>query len=151
MAVKKKSSGGDVRDSAHKIWLAGLGALSTVEEEGEKLFKTLVNKGEKYESPIKKPVGSVRKGVKKARARAGKTFESFEGALDERVSSVLNRLGVPSRDEIAELTRRVERLARAVEKKGTRKTATSGKKKTAGKKKTSGKKKTASRATKRAG
>ncbi|MEM1182666.1 MAG: phasin family protein, partial [Acidobacteriota bacterium] len=38
-----------------------------------------------------------------------------EERLDDAVGNALNRLGVPSRDEIATLTRRVEDLTRVVE------------------------------------
>jgi len=33
------------RESAHRLWLAGLGALAVVGEEGDRLFKQLVRKG----------------------------------------------------------------------------------------------------------
>ncbi|MGB5658402.1 MAG: phasin family protein, partial [Thermoanaerobaculia bacterium] len=36
----------EVVQSAQKIWLAGIGALATAEEEGSKLFNSLVKKGE---------------------------------------------------------------------------------------------------------
>jgi len=32
------------------VWLAGLGALATVESEGNKLFRWLVERGEKFET-----------------------------------------------------------------------------------------------------
>ena len=34
-----------VRDSAQQIWLAGLGAFSKAQEEGGKVFETLVKEG----------------------------------------------------------------------------------------------------------
>jgi len=127
MAKRKVETQHELWDSAHRIWLAGLGALSTAEEEGEKLFKTLVSRGEKYEHRVKQPVKTVRGKVSKARARAGKTLEEMESVFDRQMTSVLSRLGVPTRDEISKLTRKVERLTRAVDNKRTRKT--SGRKK----------------------
>ena len=51
MATKKKESVPDeFRKSAHRIWLAGLGALSAAEEEGSKLFHMLVDRGTEYEA-----------------------------------------------------------------------------------------------------
>jgi poly(hydroxyalkanoate) granule-associated protein len=39
-----------LRKSAHDIWLAGLGALTLAEEEGGKLFRTLVKRGAALEA-----------------------------------------------------------------------------------------------------
>ena len=46
MAKKKaKELQNELTDSAHKIWLAGLGAFAAAEEGGSKLFKSLVEAG----------------------------------------------------------------------------------------------------------
>ena len=117
--AKKKSKQGELRESAQKIWLAGLGALATAEQEGGKLFKTLVVKGEKHQKTLKKPVDraakKVRGTVKDVRGRAGKTIKKVEDVFDHQVTSALHRLGVPTRKEIADLTRRVETLTRRLE------------------------------------
>jgi len=34
----EKNTQDDLKDSVHRIWLAGLGALAAAEEEGSKLF-----------------------------------------------------------------------------------------------------------------
>ena len=109
----------DVRESAQKIWLAGLGALSVAEEEGSKLFRNLVEKGKGWEGKGKEAVqdvkGDVEEAVDRAKGRAENVWDRVEERLDDAVGSALNRLGVPSRDEIATLTRRVEDLTRVVE------------------------------------
>jgi len=43
----------NIRESANRIWLAGLGALSKTQEEGEKLFQSMVKEGEKVEKRAK--------------------------------------------------------------------------------------------------
>ena len=35
-----------IRESANQIWLAGLGAFSKAQQEGTKMFETLVEEGE---------------------------------------------------------------------------------------------------------
>ena len=48
MSADKKSAShlsGAVKDSAQQIWLAGLGAFSKAQEEGSKVFETLVKEG----------------------------------------------------------------------------------------------------------
>ena len=118
----------DLRDNAHKIWLAGLGALQAAEEEGSKLFKTLVERGESFQNRGRERYDEVKDKVEdaagQARDKAGTTWEKVEHGLDDGVTSALRRLGVPSRDEIQTLTQRVEELTAVVEKlKPAKKTA----------------------------
>jgi poly(hydroxyalkanoate) granule-associated protein len=40
----------EIKDSVHRIWLAGLGALAAAEEEGGKIFSRLVERGRDVES-----------------------------------------------------------------------------------------------------
>ena len=143
---KRKATQSELTESAQKIWFAGLGALAAAEEEGGKLFRSLVSRGEAYGTPLADPMAAAGRKVKgtvsQARKRAGETLDSIESTIDESVGLALHRIGVPTRSEIAALTRRVEALTRAVEgkKKPTRKKV--AKKKVA-------KKKAASRATKK--
>ena len=142
--AKKKAAKTDLAESAHRIWLAGLGALATAEEEGSKLFAALVKRGKQYESTVKKPVDQattrVKKKVKEVRGRAGKTVKQIEKAFDEQVDAALHRVGVPTRKEIAALNRKVQRLTEAIEGES-RKTT----KKKSARKKTTARKKTAAK------
>ena len=110
----------EIRESAHKIWLAGLGALNTAEEEGSKLFKNLVERGKRYEAKGRETVDEVKDdlegAVDKARGRAESAWDRFEERSDEWMAKTLERFGVPTREEIATLTRRVEELTTVVEK-----------------------------------
>jgi poly(hydroxyalkanoate) granule-associated protein len=42
-----------IRESANQIWLAGLGAFSKAQQEGTKMFETLVEEGEKVQERTK--------------------------------------------------------------------------------------------------
>ena len=137
--AKKKAKKGQLRESAEQIWLAGLGALATAEQEGGKAFKSLVKKGERYQKKsIDKPVGKAKKKVegtvKDVRGRAGKTWQKVEDAFDHQVTAALHRLGVPTRTEIADLTQRVETLTRRLEGSPETPKKATAKKKTASKK-----------------
>lgn len=109
----------DLKESAQKIWLAGLGALSVAEEEGGKLFRTLVEKGEKYEVPGKGEARKVRErvdeGIDSARETVSDVWSKVEQEFDERLRDGLGRLGVPSKAEIETLTLRVEKLTKSIE------------------------------------
>jgi poly(hydroxyalkanoate) granule-associated protein len=106
----------DMRDSAHKIWLAGLGALAKAEEEGTKVFNTLVEAGEEVEARGKKSFKLVKGKVTEAREAAGDRIDKLGDTFDTSVAGALQRLGVPSRDEIQRLTKRVEELTAKVDK-----------------------------------
>jgi len=111
MASDKKSRKvqDDIKESAQKIWLAGLGALAVAEEEGAKMFDTLVERGRDWE-------GRGKERMDKARSRVEHAVDDVEGRIDERVSSALHRFGVPTRDEIRDLTRKVEQLNAKIER-----------------------------------
>jgi poly(hydroxyalkanoate) granule-associated protein len=129
MATKKTTAknefGEELRESAHKIWLAGLGAMTVAEEEGSKLFKTLVEKGETFESRgrerVEKVKASVEDAAKTTKERLGDAWSSFETTFDEKVATAVHKLGVPTREEIHTLTKRVEELTAAVDSLRTKK------------------------------
>ncbi|HEV3458020.1 MAG TPA: phasin family protein [Thermoanaerobaculia bacterium] len=123
MTTKTKSNEStiqdDVKETAHRIWLAGLGALAAAEEEGTKLFSRLVDRGRDVESrgkvEVDKVVDQATKVVDKAKSKAGSTWEDLGSKVDETITSALHRLGVPTREEIRNLTQRVEELNSKVE------------------------------------
>lgn len=106
------------RQSVEQVWLAGLGALAVAENEGSRLFRNLVKKGETFDKQsrarLQKAVDRTLERVTDARTA---TVGRIEDRFDDGVSAVLGRLGVPTKRDIAALTRRVETLTHAVEKK----------------------------------
>ncbi len=113
---KDKDAQGELRESAHKIWLAGLGALAVAGEEGRNLFRTLVERGEEFEGRGRVQVDKVKGKVKDARSNVEMAFEKAQEGFDEKVAGALHRMGVPTRGEIAKLTKRVEDLTKSIEK-----------------------------------
>lgn len=155
--AKKQNTKVEFADSAHKVWLAGLGALATAGAEGEKLFDALVQRGEKLEKQVNLPVGQasarVLETVEQARARASDTLDSISNTIDDTVALALRRLGVPTKAEIKSLAQRVEKLTRAVEagakpRRAARKTTRKSTARGASSRKTAGRKTTARRAPK---
>ena len=105
----------EIRESAHKIWLAGLGALAAAEEEGTRVFNSLVEKGENYESRGKEELAKVKDKVEGAFGKAESSWDKLGDAFDDKVAAAVKKLGVPSRDEITTLTKRVEELTLKVD------------------------------------
>jgi poly(hydroxyalkanoate) granule-associated protein len=106
-----------IRKSAHEIWLAGLGALTLAEEEGSKIFKTLVKRGAGMEATNKARLEKLIAKVKPMREDAGARLQKVGVGMDNSMAAVLHRLGVPTRREIQGLTKRVEELTHSLERK----------------------------------
>lgn len=123
--VKKVKGGADsqwtqsVRESAHLIWLAGLGAFAKVSGEGGKLFDSLVEEGEKIEERNRRTVDAQLETIwdeaEKTRVKAADAWDKVEQLFEDRLLRVLGRLGVPGRDDLNELTQRIDALQRHVD------------------------------------
>jgi poly(hydroxyalkanoate) granule-associated protein len=105
-------------ESAQQIWLAGVGAFGRAQVEGTKLFESLVKEGLNVEQNARKFADRhadgmrdvVENRVAQARERATDTWDRLEKVFEDRVQHALNRLGVPGRDDLADLSERVEAL-----------------------------------------
>ncbi|HKI02575.1 MAG TPA: phasin family protein [Thermoanaerobaculia bacterium] len=117
--TQEKNVQEDLKDAAHRIWLAGLGALAAAEEEGSRLFSRLVDRGRDVESKGKVEVDRVKADFEKVKTKAETAAENLGdklgGKFEETLTSTLHRLGVPTRDEIRSLTQRVEELNAKIE------------------------------------
>lgn len=115
----KKDIQHELSDRAREVWLAGLGALATVEEEGSKFYNNLVKKGEDFENKGKETFDSVLDSVsdnyKKVEKQFSDAFNKAEDTFEENVAKVVKGLGVPTQDEVSTLTKKVEKLTRKVE------------------------------------
>lgn len=109
----------EVTGRAREIWLAGLGALQRLEEEGDKVFETLVERGKSYEDKrrdqIEGATDTLRKQQKEftedVTQRLDDATKSVEKAVSDTLSGTLGRIGVPTRDEVRGLSRRVGKLS----------------------------------------
>lgn len=111
-------SGGtrDLRKYTHQIWLAGLGAFARAEEEGSKLFDSLVDIGHDLESKTRDISETRVEEIKeRVRSRTGETMGKMEKAFDERLNKALSKLGIPNKREVEALQRRVQELTAALE------------------------------------
>ncbi|HEY8025471.1 MAG TPA: phasin family protein [Burkholderiaceae bacterium] len=121
-----------VRTSAQQIWQAGLGAFAKAQEEGGKVFAKLVKEGTDLqkrtqklaENKVSGVTDTVTKMADNVSKQASGSWDKLEQVFEERVSRSLQSLGVPTKKDIAALTKQVEELSKAV-------TALSGKKPTA--------------------
>lgn len=108
-----KSDGKKAR--ARDVWLAGLGALSVMEEEGTRVFKNLVEKGVAFEKERKERAGDLMDEISESYSKAGeqvqKRFGKTGKTVEEKIRASLSKMGIPTRSDIHELGQRVDRLA----------------------------------------
>ena len=110
----------ELSDRGRDVWLAGLGALATVEEEGSKLYKRLIERGKAYENTstkqIKQLSDRMNEEKEKAVDRAEKTASSAQSAVSETIDKALERFGVPTQKEVNDLSKKVDKLSAQIEK-----------------------------------
>ncbi len=106
-------------NGAHQIWLAGLGAFAAAQAEGGKVFKSLVKEGASVEA---KGFKIANDGIEKTIATGSEVFAKVRGAFETKVAQPVNqtvgkglsRFGLPARNDLVELTQRVEALSQQV-------------------------------------
>ena len=106
--------GAALRDSAQKIWLAGLGAYERAKAEGPRMFDTLVEQGKTLRGRAAEAADQALKSVREQAGEAQGKWDKLEQVFEDRVSRSLNRLGVLTSKEVGDLTRQVEELNRQV-------------------------------------
>ncbi|TWI11645.1 phasin family protein [Aerolutibacter ruishenii] len=113
-------------ESAQQIWLAGMGAFGRAQSEGTRLFESLVKEGLNLEQTARKLAGGQADAVRgamenkvgHARERAADTWDRLEKVFEDRVQRAMNKLGVPGRDDLNELSRRVDQLTAQLRQPG---------------------------------
>ena len=118
-----------VKESAQQIWLAGLGAFAKAQQEGGKVFETLVNDGltmqrkaqttaeEKIAEATQKMTTMASQLSAQASQLGGKasgSWDRLETIFEDRVAKALTRLGLPTAAELQALAQRVEALEQAL-------------------------------------
>ncbi len=116
ISSKYKALQDNVTHSAYKIWLAGLGAVAYAQENGEKLFTDLVKRGREMEAHAKLTPPDMTTSLRDATGKAKSAWDQINKGVDEQMTAALHRIGVPTRQEIATLSKRVELLTASVEK-----------------------------------
>jgi poly(hydroxyalkanoate) granule-associated protein len=117
-----------VKESAQQIWLAGLGAFAKAQQEGGKVFETLVKEGVAIQR--KTQVVAEEKMAQASTRMAGVAadlsskatgqWDKLEGIFEERVAKALKKLGVPTAAEFEALSSRIDELNRNLAKAGAR-------------------------------
>ena len=122
MAKRRKSSDDSAagrasqagRDSAQKIWLAGLGAFERAKSEGPKMFEALVEQGRSLGVKAREGADQAMRAMREGAASGGARWDKLEQVFEDRVAKSLGRLGVITGREVDQLSRQVQELNESV-------------------------------------
>lgn len=141
MNEKKEAFADVVLESGRTAWLAGLGTVVTIEEGAERLlhntrkelkenvtriadeaqdrFQHLVERGRAYqeERTTRKMemVDAMEEGTEAVESMVVRVTHRTQTAIRSTVENLLQRLNVPTRDEIRALTEQIDRLQTEIE------------------------------------
>jgi poly(hydroxyalkanoate) granule-associated protein len=107
-----------VQETAHKLVLAGIGAMAMTQEALADLFVRLVEAGEQVEQEsrrlLRARMQTRRRQVRKVLDRRNEAAETAEAELQTQVEVALGRLNVPTKGDVealgAQVTELVEKL-----------------------------------------
>lgn len=162
---KSKERVSEFTAQLENVFLAGLGAMSNAQKMGSDTFETLVRDGKEFRKEASKKTDSLIEDVQSAihdmsedaqeraeglldRVRDSSKVSRVQSAFDKRVADTMDRLNVPSKNDVDKINRKLNKILRILEEQGK---AAAAKKKTATRRKTSAKpaasKKTAAKKT----
>lgn len=105
----------DVTTAGRQLWFAGLGAVGMAGTTSTTLFDMLVEEGKKYQH-------REMKRVDKAMDKVVDSFDDVQKRLEHNVQTTtkaaLNKLGMPTRKDVADLSRRVDLLTAKLQQTG---------------------------------
>ena len=114
------------KTTAEQILSAGKAAVDKAQEavekaqkESDKLIKSLTKESDKVREQTQKlaeeAVDEMKEKVEEVKTMATDTLENLEKIFEDRVSRVLNRLGVPTSSDFKDIARRIEELNASVQ------------------------------------
>jgi len=103
-----------IRDSASRIWLAGIGAFAAAQNQGSGVFESLVEEGGRVQKQIRNAAEDTYSGVVTKASQAWDQLSPGQlGRLfEDSVARALHALSIPTREEVEKLSHRVADLTK---------------------------------------
>jgi poly(hydroxyalkanoate) granule-associated protein len=122
----------DIAEQFEHVFMAGLGALSDAQKKGAKTFDSLVKEGEKFrrkttsktESLIDDVQDAIRDMADDAQSKATglidqvrdkSRLDKLQSAFDTRVADAMDRLNVPSKNDIDAIHKKLDKIIRLLQ------------------------------------
>ncbi len=102
----------DVTEAGRSIWLAGLGVVAQAGEEGREVFDDLVKRGKKAEH---RQFQAIDRTVARTSETMKDWSERLQEGLEDGMRGVLQRVGLPTRQDLSRLSTRLDALTRKVD------------------------------------
>jgi poly(hydroxyalkanoate) granule-associated protein len=134
---KAKQRVSDFTEQLDNVFLAGLGAFANAQKMGSETFESLVKDGEKFRKEASKKteklIDEVQDSVREMRGDAEEKAEGLldrvrdrskltklQSAFDRRVADAMDRLNVPSKNDIDKINKKLDKILKAIEPKATK-------------------------------
>jgi poly(hydroxyalkanoate) granule-associated protein len=128
---KAKQRVNEFTEQLDNVFLAGLGAFANAQKMGTETFETLVKDGEKFRKEASKKteklIDDVQDSVREMREDAESRAEGLldrvpkltklQSAFDKRVADAMDRLYVPSKNDIDKINKKLDKVLKAIEPK----------------------------------
>ena len=99
-------------EGIRRVLLAGVGAVSAAQDEAEKFVHKLVEKGEIAEKDGRALLNDLAENRKQ---RAQDSSKRVSDELEKRMESLLNRMNIPTKSDIEQLSNKVAELTKKIE------------------------------------
>jgi poly(hydroxyalkanoate) granule-associated protein len=99
-------------EGIRRVLLAGVGAVSVAQGEAEKFVNKLVEKGEIAEKDGRSLLNELAENRKNRAQESGKRVSD---ELEKRMESLLNRMNIPTKTDIEQLSNKVAELTKKID------------------------------------
>jgi poly(hydroxyalkanoate) granule-associated protein len=104
-----------IRESAEKIWLAGLGAFASARRDPGGAFESLIRDGLALQARSRAAADErVQAAHHDLAGRTAQSWDRLERIFEQRIAAALERVGVPSAAQLQALGERVDALTATV-------------------------------------
>ena len=115
LAEEGKDVGHSFVDLLRKVVLAGVGAVAMSRDETEQLVSKLVERGELAQKDAEKLLRDVQSRLRPRRPDVQEQAEKVTIRAQQGMEDFLNRLNIPSKRDIEDLSAKIAQLAARVE------------------------------------
>jgi poly(hydroxyalkanoate) granule-associated protein len=115
VAEEGKDAGHSFIELLRKMLLAGVGAIAMSRDETEQFVSKLVERGELAQKDAEKLLRDVQSRLRQSRPEVQEQAEKVTMRAQHGMEEFLNRLNIPSKRDIEELSAKIAQLAARVE------------------------------------
>lgn len=95
-------------DAVRKVLLASIGAVALAQEEVDEFVNRLIERGEIAEKDGKRL-------AKEVMEKRKKTAKKAEGEFTKQFEGIMERMSIPTKDDIAQLSKKIAELSKKVD------------------------------------